>query len=144
MHNWHLCRQDEFQNVTISQKVSTTSLPFFLDTFDERLTKTPPFHCLPSSLERNTILGRCLTWINVFTIWCRCARMFVRGAPTKNPKRDRDSASEARGGRWRQKRSTFFEKRRGEEVAGGERVSLGTTKKSDIVSPISLIRRNCL
>lgn len=25
-----------------------TTLPFCLDTFNERLTKTPPFHCPPS------------------------------------------------------------------------------------------------
>lgn len=143
-YNWHLfAGKDEFQDVAISRRIRNCS-PFLSRYIQWKTDENAPVSLSTKSLERNTILGRCLTWINVFTIWCRCACVFA-GHPQKirNEIAIVDSASETRGGRWRRKQSTFLEKRR-VEVAGGERVSLATTKKSDIVRPISLIRRNCL
>lgn len=44
----------------------------------QETNENAPVSLSTGSFGWNTILGHCLTWINVFTIWRRCARMHLQ------------------------------------------------------------------
>lgn len=95
---------------------------FLPDTSRRETDENAPVSLSTGSPERNTILDRCLTWINVFTIWRRCARML--GTPQKIETSPwSDSAGGAREGRWR--RAVRLPRGRGCR-RWRERVSLGS------------------